>query len=170
MSELQIPSLYNLRCPSCGTSELKVLGQKGAASKSIAMGIAFGAIGSLITNASIKKSEATKPLHYKCKQCCKKFETFPLPAEADELLSAPCRITFQRLKSIMGMSIQYIVYLNGMRVGPIKNGKTFTFETNIKNNTIFVTDFNGVAFADEYNFEATDNGLVVVNFKRKFIK
>ena len=170
MSELQIPSLYNLKCPSCESTELTILGQKGSTGKAVALQVAFGAIGTLIANSGVKAQEETKPLQYKCKQCRKKFVTYPLPATEDELLSAPCKIVFQRVKSMVGMAVLQIVYLNGMRVGPIKSGASFEFETNIKHNTIFVTDLHGMAFRDKYKFEAVAGGSISVQFKRKFIR
>ena len=170
MSELQIPSLYNLKCPTCGATDLKLLGIKGSRGKSFATWFAFGAIGTMVAGSSVKETDETKPLHYKCKQCKKKFESYPLPATDAEILSAPCKITFQRASSMAGMAVPYIVYLNGMRVGPIKNGASFTFETNIKYNTIFVTDLHGVAFADTYSFEAPADGSVLTKFKRKFVQ
>lgn len=171
MSELQIPSLYRLRCPKCGASELKLLGEKGALGKSLALGAAFGAIGSLVAGSNVNGSPVTtNALNYKCKQCKNKFVTYPLPAEEDELLASPCKITFKRLSSAFGMAVPQVVHINGMKVGPIKNGKSFEFETTIKYNTIHVTDLHGVAFADEYNFEASAGGEVLVQFKRKFIR
>ena len=171
MSELQIPSLYRLRCPKCGASELKLLGEKGSLGKALALGAAFGAIGTLVAGSNVNSNPVTtQALHYKCKQCKNKFVTYPLPATEDELLVTPCKITFKRISSVWGMAVPQVVHINGMKVGPIKNGQSFDFETNIKYNTVHVTDLHGVAFADEYNFEATAGGAVLVQFKRKFIR
>jgi len=171
MSELQIPSLYRLRCPKCGSSELRLLGEKGSWGKSMALDVAFGAVGTLVAGSNVNKSPVvTEQLQYKCKQCKNKFLTYPFPAEEDELLSTPCKVTFKRVSSVVGMAVPQVVHLNGMKVGPIKNGQSHTFETNVKYNTIHVTDLHGVAFADEYNFEAIASGEVLVQFKRKFIR
>ena len=171
MSELQVPSLYYLRCPKCGASELRLLGEKGALGKSLAIGAAFGSIGLMVAASDASsKPIVTEALKYKCKQCKNKFVTYPLPAKEDELLATPCKVTFTRVFSMFGMAVPQILYINGMKVGPIKNGQSHTFETAIKYNTLHVTDANGVAFADEYNFEAADGGEVIAKFKRKFIR
>jgi len=61
-----------------------------------------------------------------------------------------------------------MVYLNGIKVGYVKNGKTIAFPTHVKQNTILVTDQFGVAFPDKYTFEAEAGQSVTVRFKRKF--
>ena len=171
MSEMQVPSLYHLRCPKCGAPELRLLGEKGALGKSVGSALAFGAIGALVasSNADGKPVEAIE-LKYKCKKCGNKFMSNPLLAGPDEFLSVPCRVSFTRVSSVLGMAVSQILLLNGVRISPIKNGQTFVLETILKYNTIHVIDVQGVAFADEYNFEAVDGGEVVVRFKRKFLR
>jgi hypothetical protein len=96
-------------------------------------------------------------------------DTKPLEAAADEYLSAPCTINFERVSSFVGMAVVQIVYLNGVKIGPIKNGKTVSFATAVKYNTLYVTDQGGVAFKGNYRFEAQPGGTVNVRFNRKFL-
>lgn len=63
-----------------------------------------------------------------------------------------------------------IVHIYGMKVGPIKNGQAHPFGTNVKYNTIHVTDLHGIAFVDGYNFEAVAGGKILVRFKHEFIR
>lgn len=170
MSELQIPTLHNLSCPFCGSQDLHFLGLKGAVGKSVAIGAAFGALGSIVASSTVSESEPTKPLYFKCKQCRKKFETYPLPAPSDEILATPCKISFQRIKSFAGLAVPYIVYLNGMRVGPIKNGESFQFDTNSRYNTLYVMNHHGLPFKSECRFEASAGATVAVQFKNKFVQ
>jgi ribosomal protein L40E len=166
---MSIPSLYALRCPSCGGGNLQALGEKGATSKSIGTALAFGAIGNIAVSSRAAKNLETSPMQYKCVSCGNKFVTAPLMAQPEEMLAAPCNVNFQRVSSFVGAAIAHIVYLNGVKAGPVKNGKTISFPTNIRYNTIFVTDPHGVAFKDMYRFEAQPGGSVDVRFNRKFL-
>lgn len=163
------PSTYKLTCPKCGKNDFKVLGTKGAKGASIGIGMAFGAIGNLIASSSSKDEVSVQPVQYQCKSCKNKFESLPLNAEPDEILSAPCTITFTRLSSFVGMAVVQGVWLNGVKAGTIDNGKTITFQTFTKHNTIFVTDQYGVVINEAYHFEAQSGGQQSINFKRKFV-
>lgn len=164
-----LPSLYLLKCPHCGAGELLPLGAKGATGKSFATTFAFGAIGNIVAGANAEADWTTQPLQYKCLGCKKKFEAGPLVARQDELLSAPCNIHFERLGSFAGMAVPQLVYLNGLKMGPVGNKKAIDFPTYLKYNTLFVTDHHGVAFKAMYKFEATPGGNIHVRFRRKFV-
>jgi len=168
VSSAPLPSLYKLCCPSCGSSMLQALGEKGSVAKSMGTYLAFGAIGNMVASSRASKNAETPPIQYKCTACKNKFVSAPLQAQADELLAAPCTINFQRLSSFVGAAIAEIVYLNGEKIGPVKSGKSLTFQTGVRYNTIFVTDPHGVAFQDMYRFEAQPGGTVEVRFNRKF--
>lgn len=162
-------SLYNLKCPACGSAEVMVLGVKGALGKSMATGLAFGAIGNLVAGNSAAKNMATEPIEYKC-GCGNKFQSMPHVAGADEILPQPCTIQFERLSSFVGGAVPQIVYLNGEKMGPVKNGKTLALTTHLRYNTVFVTDQHGLAFKDVLRFEAQPQGMVSVRFNRKFMR
>ena len=162
-----VPSLKDLKCPSCGSGNVSVTGVKGAMGKAMT-GVAFGAIGNLIAGSNAAKDTETHPLQYKCNDCKNKFESLPLPAAPEDILSAPCTVTFERESSMVGAAVPQIVYSNGVKIGPVKNGKSVTFQTNGKHNVIFVTDQFGVAFPSNYKFEAQPGGSVAVRFNRKF--
>jgi len=66
------------------------------------------------------------------------------------------------------MAVSCGVWLNGVKVATIDNGKTITFETSVRHNVIFLTDQYGVAFKDDYRFEAKSGGTMEFQFKRKF--
>ena len=167
-SAISVPSIYNLKCPHCGTSDLQILGKKGAMGKAIAVGAAFGAIGNLVANSMSKEDYTFEPVNFKCKICKKKFQSLPLNAQPDEILQKPCKIVFTRLSSFIGMAVSQNVWMNGVKIGTVKNGKTIEFVTYTKHNTLFVTDQYGVAFKTDYKFEAQQGGCVEVKFKRKF--
>lgn len=162
-------SIYNLKCPACGAGEYMVLGIKGSMGKSIATSLAFGAIGNLVAGSGASKNAATEPIQYKCGHCSEKFEALPFYASAEEILPVPCTVQFERVSSFVGAAVPQIMYLNGEKIGPVKNGKTVTCQTNIRYNTVFVTDQHGVAFKDVYRFEAPPQGTVLVRFNRKFL-
>jgi len=75
---------------------------------------------------------------------------------------------FKRISSIVEMAVSQSVWMNGVKISPIKNGKAIEFFTPVKYNTLFVTDQHGVAFKTDYKFEASPGGSVEVKFKRKF--
>ncbi len=167
--QINAPSLHGLACPNCHKHDLKVLGIKGAKGKSIGIGAAFGAIGNVVASAVSQNDFSLQPIQYKCNSCGSKFESLPLTAGPEELLSAPCTVNFKRLSSFVGMAVAQHVWINGVKVGPVGNGKTLTFQTMIKHNTVFVTDQYGVAFKGDYQFEAQSGGTVEIRFKRKFV-
>lgn len=163
------PSVAFLACPACGGNDLLITGQKGGTGKSIGVVLAFGAIGSMVAGSNAAKDTATYPIQYRCNACKNKFESGPLTATAEEILPAPATINFTRKGSMVGAAVPQIVYMNGMKMGPVKNGKTITFQTMVRYNTIFVTDQFGVAFKDSYRFEAQPGAEVQVDFNRKFV-
>jgi len=165
---IQVPSLAKVVCPNCGSSTFTPLGKKGARGTAAAVGGMFGAVGALVANAANKDDLSLTPTNYKCDQCHKKFETMPLLAQPDEMLSAPCKVVFTRKGSFVGMAVSETVWLNGVKIGPVGNGKSLEFPTYIQNNLIFVTDQYGVAFKGCYRFAAQPGGVVQVDFNRKF--
>ena len=167
-NNVNAPSLHGLRCPHCNADSLLILGKKGARGKAIGIGAAFGAIGHLVANAIEKDNMKLEQLNYKCNACKKKFESLPLMASVDEILSEPCKITFQKNFSFVGSGMQY-VWMNGLKIGQIKGKKPIEFTTMTKHNTLFLTDQYGMAFKKVFEFEAQPGGLVQATFKGKFI-
>jgi DNA-directed RNA polymerase subunit RPC12/RpoP len=161
------PSLYRLTCPHCNGREFEILGKKGALGKSIAISAAFGAIGNLTQSLLGKDDYNLEPTLYKCLECKKKFESLPLLAQEDEILSRPCEISFKRLFHLVGMGVSNSVWLNGVKMNSVSVGKTVNFMTSVKHNTVFVTD-RGVAFGGAFKFEAQPGGKVELRFTRKF--
>lgn len=162
------PSVHELACPDCHSKELKILGTKGSKGTSVGIGMAFGAIGNLVANSVSKNDYTVQPVNYKCESCGKKFEAMPLAAKPEELLEKPCTVNFTRLSSFVGMAVSQNVWLNGVKVASVKNGKTVSFQTGVKHNTVFVTDQYGVAFKGCYKFEAQSGGTEEIRFKKKF--
>lgn len=162
--------MHEVTCPNCHSKELKILGLKGARAKALGLGWLFGAIANLAMNSKSKKDFSMRPILCKCKTCRKKFETLPCIARTVEILDTPCVISFTRLSSFVGIAVSYDVWLNGVKMASIGNGKTITFETSVKHNVIFVTDQYGVAFKGDYRFEAENGSTREVRFNRKFLK
>ena len=164
----QLPSLYYVKCQKCGANDYRILGTKGSIGKTAGAAV-FGAVGALVADATNKDTVEYKPLRFKCSACGNKFESLPLTAQQEELLSAPCTISFTRLGSFVGMAVQQTIWLNGIAVARIGNKQPIQLSTLLRYNTLFVTDQTGLAFKGHYSFEAAPNGSVQVNFKRKFV-
>lgn len=165
---ISAPSLYRLQCPKCGGNTFQILGVKGAAGKSVGISVAFGAIGNMVASSMSKDDMSYKPVNFKC-SCGNKFESFPMQAQPDEILTAPCTIRFTRVSSFVGMAVSQTIWMNGLKVSPVGNGKTVEFQTMTKYNTLFVTDQYDAAFKGNYKFEAVPGGTIDVRFKRKFL-
>lgn len=165
----QVASLKGLKCPHCGSETLSVTGVKGAAGAAVVSGLAFGSLGNIVAGKNAVKNIITDPLQYKCANCKKKFESMPLVASVEDVLEEVCTVTFTREKSFVGAIVPQIVYLNGVKIGPVKNGESIQFTTQNRYNVLFVTDQYGVAFKSEYRFEAESGGQVSAYFKRGFV-
>lgn len=164
-----IPSTHELICPKCQQADLRILGTKGSMGKAIATSLFFGAIGNVVADSNSKGDFSWKAIHYKCNVCGNKFEAAPHNAEPEEILEEPCRINFTRLSRFAGMAVSQNVWLNGVKVASVGNGKTVSFNTSVKHNTVFVTDQYGVAFKGDYKFEAESGGEKEIRFKGKFL-
>ena len=166
----QYASLRGLRCPNCNSGHLAITGLPGALGASLAKGLAFGTVGNLVAGKQAAANTQTEPLQYKCRACGHKFVSPPLIAPEEERLSAPCTLTFTRTGSFVGAAVPQIVYLNGIKQGPVKNGRSLQLVTHCKHNVVFVTDQFGVVFKSLYQFEAQPGGQLAVSFKRGFPK
>ena len=168
MENRQYPSLNAVQCSNCGSKNYRIIGTKGSMGKAIGSAM-FGAIGALAASSNAKNDYELRPLQCKCKDCKAKFDAMPSAAAEDDILDTPCTITLRRLSSFVGMAVVQQVFLNGIKVGNVKNNSELTFETNTKNNVIFVTDQSGVAFCDPYVFTAQNGEVRTIDFKRKFV-
>ena len=137
--------------------------------KAIAVAGMFGAIGNMAMNAASKNDFALMPINYKCMRCKNKFETLPVVAPDNEVLSQGCTVNFHRLSAFTGMAVSQQVYLNGVKVGAVKNKSDLVFKTYTKHNTVFVLDQYGLALPGIYRFEAQDGGVQEINYRRKFV-
>ena len=165
----QYPSVALLTCPNCGQKQFKIIGTKGSLGKAIVGAGMFGAVGNMVMDSRSKENFELLPVKYQCLSCKNKFEALPLVAEDEEVLDTPCTIVFHRLGSPVGMAVSQQVFLNGVKMGSVKNKADLEFQTHTKQNTIFVTDQYGVAFPGEYTFTAENGGFVEINYKRKFL-
>ena len=168
MSEQAYPSVMNLKCPSCGSENLRILGSKGSVGKAVGAGM-FGAIGNMVASADSKRDFQLIPIRYQCQGCKNKFESLPETAPDDDVMETPCTIVFHRLGSMVGAAVNQQVYLNGVKMGNVKNGGELRFQTFTRHNTIFVTDHSGIAFPGDYKFIAKEGETVDINYKRKFL-
>lgn len=168
MNQTNFPSIHELVCPKCQSNNLKILGTKGAKGAAVGVGMAFGAIGNLVANSVTKDDYTLQPVKYKCNSCGNKFDSLPFHAKPEEILDKPCTIHFTRLSCFSGMAVSQNVWLNGVKVASVGNGKSVDFQTFVKHNTIFVADQYGVAFKGDYKFEAQSGGTEEIRFKKKF--
>lgn len=165
--EITNPTFVGIACPKCGSTNFEIKGT-GSAAASVGKQLLFGGIGNMVSSSKTKDDFELKPVKCKCKDCKENFESLPNEASEDEILEKPCKITFKRLSSFVGGALRQQVFLNGLKVGTVKNGSEITFETNTKTNVLFVTDVHGVAFKDRYDFIAENGGEEHVKFKKKF--
>lgn len=167
-ANLNVPSFNYIKCPKCGSNQYRILGGQLSAGK-IGMGIALGAVGSLLADSMDDGVAPYAPTRFKCSSCKHKFESLPSQALPEEILSAPCRVVFTRLSSFVGIAVTQTVWLNGLAIGRVDNKQTIEFPVYTRYNTIYVTDHMGMAFKGHYSFEAMPGGSIQVNFKRKFV-
>jgi len=161
--EYQRASIEAVKCPHCGGESFTFKGEDGALSSSLTTAFLFGAVGELVTASSAKKNVDINPLKYKCNSCRKSFLTKPGQAADDELLSEPCTVHFKRMSNILGAAVPFLIYLNGVKISPVKNGKVVSFYTYVKKNVIFVTDHHGLPFKNSTSaFEAEPGGHVTI--------
>ncbi len=174
MEKTTYPTLEGLKCPKCQSAEYKVLGKGGAAAKEWGTALAFGAVGGIARNfaadAKAKEDFELHPIAYKCMGCKKNYETLPFEAMEDEILSKECTVVFHRLSAFASMAVSQQVYLNGVKVGSVKNKKALVFKTYTRNNTVFVTDQHGKALPGVFKFVAAEGGTQEIRFKNKFIR
>ena len=156
------------KCPQCGSSEWKVTGLPGAAGRAVLVGL-FGLIGNAIASSSLKNRKDDDPFICKCDSCGNKWEAIPVNAPEEERLESPCKINVTRPGGFVGAAVGQFAYLNGIRMGILKNGNTMTFETNVKHNLLYFTDLSGTVFKDYKHFDAEAGGNRNFNFNRKFL-
>ena len=167
----QYPSLYQLKCPFCGNEKYMPLGKKRSGLNQIVSGASMGAapvIATAVLNQQAKRLTGAAPLQYQCTQCKKKYEFTPLVADTDEIIEKMCTINFERVKRFRGSAGTYTVYLNGVPIENLKNGESFTFQTNIKHNTVFVGFGDGFVYREYLNFEASPDVTFNIKFDGKF--
>ena len=78
-------------------------------------------------------------------------------------LDTPCKVSIQRPSSFMGAWVEVHVYLHGIEVGRLKNGKTINFSTDYATNEmhlIYVPAGNEV----KVNFPAMAGGIINLSF------
>lgn len=165
--EIQNPTLVGITCPKCGSTKYQIQGT-GSIGASVGKQLLFGGVGNMVSSSRSKNDFELKPVKFRCLDCKEKYESIPNDAGKEEILEKPCTITFKRLLSILGAVVRQQVFMNGLKVGTVKNGSEITFETNTKTNVLFVTDHHGIAFSDKYEFTAESGGEEYVKFKRKF--
>jgi hypothetical protein len=161
----------DLKCPACTAVDFKTLGIKGFVGRQLAT-IVFGFLAdiffSIAEQAVIPRNTKDKAIIYKCLKCGNKWAAFPVETIDSDYLNSPCEIHFTRESSIVGWARSQFVYLNGKKIGPVKNRKRISFTTKRKHNLIFVTDHLGRAF-DTRRFDGESGGSKSFNFNRKFL-
>jgi len=167
----QYPSLFQLKCPNCGNTKYIPLGKKRSGLKQFFSGFFAGAApmaASATANQKANSLTGVMTLQYQCTQCKKKYEFTPLQANDDEILDNSSSIRFERAKMFRGAAGVYTVYLNGVPLKNLSNGESFSFQTNIKYNTIFVGFGDGIIFRNYYSLEAESGGNINIVFDGNF--
>ena len=167
--EITLPSLYNVRCPKCGSTNFSMVGQLNAARKYNVKRMVLDEIG-IVDISAEAVHENPNALEYVCNDCQEAFIAVPHTSAEEEILQAPATITIERLKNFYGSAVSFYIYCNGVKIGEVKNGKTFTFQTLLRFNTLAVTPTTGVAFKEStIRFEAQPGGTIYYKFNKKFL-
>ena len=162
------PSLIGISCPRCGSTDFKIAGTKGSSGKSLGVNLMFGAVGNMVASSASKSDFSVKELSFKCDGCNKTFYSVPNSAPDDDILDEPCTINVKRLSRFYGAAVRQQIFLNGLKVGTIKNGEEITFETHTKTNVICIADHHGVAIkGTNFKFEAENGGSKSFEYKGK---
>jgi hypothetical protein len=156
------------KCPQCGSAEWRPIGLPGFFWRGLLM-LPFSLLGLLIGASAMKRRKDNDPFILKCEGCGKKWKSAPSNATQEECLEFPCDITVSRPKSFVGAAMSYFMFLNGIRMGVLKNGGCLNFQTNVRHNIFYAADVSGAVFVDYRRFEAEPNGRITFNFNRKFL-
>jgi DNA-directed RNA polymerase subunit RPC12/RpoP len=155
-----------ITCPKCNSIDVMAKGTKGALGRTIAT-LFLGPLIGILIGKSTSDSEGSQSVQYKCKKCGNVFISQEKSLESNEQLMGTCKIILYRDKSFIGAIVPRFVYLNGKKIDVIKNGKSIEFTTNMKSNTITVTDHIGNAFKESYKFDTIKGGITEVHFRQK---
>ena len=162
------PSLIGIACPKCGSTDYEIEGTKGSKGNSLGVNLLFGAVGNMAASSSSKTNYTVKELSLKCNGCKHTFYSVPNTAPDDDLLDEPCSVTVKRLSKFYGSAIRHQIFLNGLKIGTIKNNEEITFETHTKTNVIFISDPHGVNVgAGKFEFTAENGDKKRIEYKGK---
>jgi hypothetical protein len=129
----------------------------------------LGFVGDAIASSGSAVTGRPELLNIKCNRCQTKFESYPLQAQPDEFLSAPCRVIVHRKSFAFRTLDMMSLYLNGLKVALIDNGKSTEVPTVIRRNSLVMASQYGET-EDEYRFAATDGGWEEIVFDNLFMK
>lgn len=176
-SSVVFPSINNIRCPKCGSSQIVLTGVKGLKGKGVAKMISMGsggggAVGALIGgvagtvagNTIIK----TTVLKYQCGGCREKFEALPHETKPEDVLETPFTVTFTK-KVNLALNEGVYVYVNGIVVAVLEAAhSTITFQTAVRHNTVFLIEYLGKKVKNgEFSFDAIPGGSIDLLYNRK---
>jgi hypothetical protein len=168
MAETELRTNAIQKCPHCGSDEWKATGLPGSGGR-LALMAFLGIIGNAIASSNLKNKKDDDPFVCKCGSCGKKWKLIPGKAPTEECLESPCSIAVTRPGNFVGAAVGQYAYLNGIRIGILKNGKTLSFKTNVKHNLLYFTDLSGTVYRDFKRFDAEAGGNKNFNFNRKFL-
>jgi hypothetical protein len=116
------------KCPKCGSAEWRPLALPGYVGRGLLV-ILLGVIGNAIASSALRKKKDNAPFILKCEGCGEKWEAPPAEAAEEEWLESPCGITMSRPGGLVGAAVGQYVFLNGIRMGVLKNGGSLNFQT-----------------------------------------
>ena len=162
-----VPTVFGQVCPKCSSKELVVKKVKPGYASAVEPEELCGAtICEVIQKHEAVYEKSCNPIVYKCRSCKTKFESLPVAALHQDMLSEPCVVRVERLPAFVGRDAPLYLYFNGILMMLPKRKGVATFMTPLKHNTAFVVmPFTG---RNIWSFEATPGAKVTIKYKNGF--
>ena len=160
------PSFIGVNCPKCGSTNFKIEKTEELCDKGIIVNYALGAVGKNVASTASETNYDVKEISLKCNDCRKIFYSLPNNAPDEDILDEPCTVTVKRISRIIGAAVIHQIFLNGLKIGTVKNDEEITFNTYTKTNVLFISDYHGVRVG-QFEFTAENGGSKRIEYKRK---
>jgi len=159
-NDFSYASMLPVKCPKCGSKSYIPTGTHNSANADLGAVDKTPSGEDFITLSTLP----ALPLGYQCNECKHKFISFPVEAIENERLEQPCTVLLKRMSNFVGSATINMVYLNGVKVSGLNNGKAISFPTQVKHNELVIADHMGNACKAVCRFEAVSGGKVQIHY------